>query len=63
MSNSDLDESLLMGMATLTVTGPERLPRAAWVAGNMINKLQWLVSNIKQELNTQIGLEELHRAR
>ena len=58
MFDFGLGELLLVGVVALIVIGPERLPKAARMAGNMVGKLQRLVSSVKQELNTQIELEE-----
>lgn len=63
MFDFGLGELLLVGVVALIVIGPERLPKAARTAGNMVGKLQRLVSSVKQELNTQIELEELRKAK
>lgn len=63
MFDFGLGELLLVGVVALIVIGPERLPKAARMAGNMVGKLQRLVSSVKQELNTQIELEELRKAK
>ena len=63
MFDFGLGELLLVGIVALIVLGPERLPEAARTAGRLIGKLQRLVSSVKQELNTQIELEELRKAK
>ena len=63
MFDFGLGELLLVGVVALIVIGPERLPKAARMAGNMVGKLKRLVSSVKQELNTQIELEELRKAK
>ena len=63
MFDFGLGELLLVGVVALIVIGPERLPKAARMAGNMVGKLQRLVSSVKQELNTQSELEELRKAK
>lgn len=63
MFDFGLGELLLVGVVALIVIGPERLPKAARMAGNMVGKLQRLVSSVKQELNTQIELEELRKVK
>lgn len=63
MFDFGLGELLLVGVVALIVIGPERLPKAARMAGNMVGKLQRLISSVKQELNTQIELEELRKAK
>lgn len=63
MFDFGLGELLLVGVVALIVIGPERLPKAARMAGNVVGKLQRLVSSVKQELNTQIELEELRKAK
>lgn len=63
MFDFGLSELLLIGVVALIVLGPERLPKAARTAGKMAGKLQRLVANVKQELSTQVELEELRKAK
>ncbi|PSJ80920.1 Sec-independent protein translocase protein TatB [Neisseria iguanae] len=63
MFDFGLSELLLLGIIALIVLGPERLPKAARTAGQLVGKLQHLVSNVKQELSVQIELEELRKAK
>lgn len=58
-----LSELLLVGVIALIVLGPERLPKAARMAGSLVGKLQRLVSNVKQELSAQVELDELRKAK
>ncbi|WP_416191258.1 Sec-independent protein translocase protein TatB [Neisseria sp. CCUG12390] len=63
MFDFGLSELLLIGVIALIVLGPERLPKAARTAGQLVGKLQRLVSNVKQELSVQVELEELRKAK
>lgn len=63
MFDFGLSELLLIGVIALIVLGPERLPKAARSAGQIVGKLQRLVANVKQELSTQVELEELRKAK
>lgn len=63
MFDFGLSELLLIGVIALIVLGPERLPKAARAAGNMVGKLQRLVNSVKQELSVQVELEELRKAK
>ncbi|MCP1773353.1 sec-independent protein translocase protein TatB [Neisseria perflava] len=63
MFDFGLSELLLVGVVALVVLGPERLPKAARMAGNLVGKLQRLVSNVKQELSVQAELEDLRKAK
>ncbi|MCF7529728.1 Sec-independent protein translocase protein TatB [Neisseria lisongii] len=63
MFDFGLSELLLTGVIALIVLGPERLPKAARMAGNLVGKLQRLVSSVKQELSVQAELDELRQAK
>lgn len=63
MFDFGLSELLLLGVIALIVLGPERLPKAARTAGQLVGKLQRLVSNVKHELSVQVELEELRKAK
>lgn len=56
-------ELLLIGVVALVVLGPERLPKAARMAGNLVGRMQRMVSSVKQELNAQMELDELRKAK
>lgn len=63
MFDFGLSELLLVGVIALIVLGPERLPKAARTAGQLVGKLQRLVGSVKQELSVQVELEELRKAK
>ena len=63
MFDFGFSELLLVGVVALIVLGPERLPQAARMAGNLVGRLQRLVSSVKQELSAQVELEELRKAK
>lgn len=56
-------ELLLIGAVALVVLGPERLPKAARMAGNLVGRVQRMVGSVKQELSAQVEMEELRKAR
>lgn len=56
-------ELLLIGAVALVVLGPERLPKAARMAGSLVGRVQRVVGSVKQELGAQIEMEELRKAK
>ncbi|MDO4907683.1 Sec-independent protein translocase protein TatB [Neisseria sp.] len=63
MFDFGFSELLLIGAAALVVLGPERLPKAARMAGSLIGRVQRMVGSVKQELGAQIEMEELRKAK
>lgn len=63
MFDFGLSELMFIGVIALIVLGPERLPQAARTAGNLVGKLQRLVSSVKQELSVQAELDDLRKAK
>jgi sec-independent protein translocase protein TatB len=53
---------LVAGIA-LVVIGPERLPKVARMAGNLLGRAQRYVADVKAEVNRSIELEELTKVR
>ncbi|AYC34635.1 Sec-independent protein translocase subunit TatB [Pseudomonas cavernae] len=54
-------ELLLVGLIALLVLGPERLPGAARTAGLWIGRLKRSFNAIKQEVEREIGADEIRR--
>lgn len=54
-------ELLVIGLVALIVIGPEKLPKLARTAGTWLGKLNRYVSQVKQDINRDIQLEELRK--
>ena len=54
-------ELLVVGLVALLVLGPERLPVAARIAGLWIGRLKRSFSNLKAEVEREIGADEIRR--
>ena len=54
-------ELCLVGLVSLLVIGPEKLPKVARLAGFWIGKTQQLVSSVKAELKDELQEEELRQ--
>ncbi|EWC43277.1 Sec-independent protein translocase subunit TatB [Pseudomonas stutzeri] len=54
-------ELLLVGLVALLVLGPERLPGAVRTTGLWIGRLKRSFSNIKAEVEREIGADEIRR--
>ena len=61
MFGISFSELLLVGLVALLVLGPERLPGAARTAGLWIGRLKRSFNAIKQEVEREIGADELRR--
>lgn len=51
----------LIGAVALIVIGPEKLPRLARTVGTLLGKAQRYVSDVKQEVNRSMELDELKK--
>ncbi|MBI5329440.1 MAG: twin-arginine translocase subunit TatB [Betaproteobacteria bacterium] len=54
-------ELLVIGIVALIVIGPERLPKVARTAGQWIGRMNRYVSQVKQDIDRDIRLEELRK--
>ncbi|MCQ4274025.1 Sec-independent protein translocase protein TatB [Stutzerimonas degradans] len=54
-------ELLLVGLVALVVLGPERLPGAVRTTGLWVGRLKRSFSNIKAEVEREIGADEIRR--
>ncbi len=51
----------MVGLISLLVIGPERLPKAARLAGFWIGKSQRIIASVKQEISQELKDEELRQ--
>lgn len=63
MFDIGFSELVLIGVVALVVIGPERLPRVARTLGHLFGRLQRYVSQVKADINREMDLSELNRAR
>jgi sec-independent protein translocase protein TatB len=61
MLDFGFDKLALIGVVSLIVIGPERLPRVARTVGALLGKAQRYVADVKAEVNRQIELEQLQK--
>ena len=61
MFGISFSELLLVGLVALLVLGPERLPGAARTAGLWVGRLTRSFNAIKQEVEREIGADEIRR--
>lgn len=61
MFGISFSELVLVGLVALLVLGPERLPGAARTAGLWIGRLRRSFNAIKQEVEREIGADEIRR--
>lgn len=54
-------EMMLVGIVALIVIGPERLPKVARTAGQWLGKLNRYVSQVKQDIDRDMKLDELRK--
>ena len=54
-------ELLVIGIIALVVIGPERLPKVARTAGQWLGRLNRYVSQVKQDIDRDIKLDELRK--
>jgi sec-independent protein translocase protein TatB len=63
MIDFGIDKLALIGAVALIVIGPERLPRVARTVGVLLGKAQRYVSQVQNEVNRSIELEELKKVK
>ncbi|MDH5649423.1 MAG: Sec-independent protein translocase protein TatB [Gammaproteobacteria bacterium] len=56
-------ELALIGMISLVVLGPKRLPEAARSAGRWVGRLRGFINNVKKDLDQQLQADELAELR
>ncbi|MGH8184060.1 MAG: Sec-independent protein translocase protein TatB [Rhodanobacteraceae bacterium] len=53
---------LLLAVIALVVLGPEKLPKAARMAGAMLRRLRMGWENVRSEVERELELEEIRRS-
>lgn len=56
-------EMVLIGVIALLILGPERMPEAARTAGRWVGKARRFITGIKQDVSSQMSLDELTELR
>lgn len=54
-------ELVVVALVALIVVGPERLPKLARTAGHLWSRLQRYVNNVKNDINSDLALEEARK--
>ena len=54
-------ELCLVGLVSLLVIGPERLPKAARIAGFWVGKVRHTIDAVKVEINQELHAEEMRQ--
>lgn len=54
-------ELCLVGLVSLLVIGPERLPKAARIAGFWVGKARNMVASVKTEIKEELQAEEMRQ--
>ena len=52
-------ELLMIGLVSLLVIGPERLPKVARFVGLWLGRMRAISTNLKAEINRELQLEEM----
>lgn len=55
-------ELLIIGVVTLLVVGPERLPKVARTAGHLFGRFQRYVNDVRADIGREMELDELRKA-
>ena len=61
MFDVGFSELVVLGIVALVVTGPERLPKVARMAGHLLGRMQRYVNDVKADINREIQLDELRK--
>lgn len=61
MFDIGFSELLVIGVVALIVIGPERLPKVARAAGHIFGRMQRYLAEVRNEITSEIKLEELHK--
>jgi sec-independent protein translocase protein TatB len=61
MFDVGFSELLLIGLVSLLVIGPERLPKVARIAGFWLGKTRSMVASVKEEIKLELQAEEMRQ--
>jgi sec-independent protein translocase protein TatB len=61
MFDVGFSELCLIGLVTLLVIGPERLPKVARLAGFWLGKTRSMVAAVKEEIKLELQAEEMRQ--
>jgi len=61
MFDVGFSELVMVGLIALLVIGPERLPKAARIAGFWIGKARATIANVKAEIKHELHAEEMRQ--
>lgn len=61
MIDLGISKMALIGAVALIVIGPEKLPRVARTVGTLLGKAQRYISDVKQEVNRSMELDEFKK--
>jgi sec-independent protein translocase protein TatB len=62
MFDVGISELALIGVVALIVLGPERLPKAARMAGALLRRLRGSWNSLRYELEREVAADELKRS-
>lgn len=54
-------ELVMVGLVSLLVIGPERLPKVARTVGFWLGKMQQMIANVKVEISQELHAEEIRQ--
>ena len=60
MFDVGFSELIMIGLVSLLVIGPERLPKVARLAGFWIGKTRNMVASVKSEIKQELQAELIH---
>lgn len=61
MFDVGFSELVMVGLIALLVIGPERLPKAARIAGFWVGKARTTIANVKAEIKQELHAEEMRQ--
>ncbi len=61
MFDVGFSELIMVGLIALLVIGPERLPKAARIAGYWLGKTRSAIANVKAEIKQELHAEEMRQ--
>jgi len=61
MFDVGFSELCLIGLVSLLVIGPERLPKVARLAGFWLGKTRSMVASVKEEIKLELQAEEMRQ--